>query len=218
MVGDRGQPAQVEHVAGAVHDARARGGDESEDRAGRRADPTATAPLEGREARCPGSRASRTSGPVGTYGAAGQARRAAGHRVMSPPSSTTVPVSGDADTGDDVEQRGLTGAIRADQAAHLARVDGKVDVGEGGDPAEVHAPRARAPGQAVPGIPVPVARLDRRHGCSTTSPVRMAWSGARVAVELRDDVLAEQADGLDGKVLREADRQAEATWSQPTCS
>ena len=68
-------------------------------------------------------------------------------RVMSTAvEARPSPVGRLGEPGDDVDERGLAGAVGADQEAQLALVDGEVDAVEGAEPVEVDAtgPRSRA--------------------------------------------------------------------------
>ena len=48
-----------------------------------------------------------------------------------------MPLSGVLEAGDQIEDRGLAGAVGADQAQHLAAVELEADVVDGADTAEV---------------------------------------------------------------------------------
>ena len=56
--------------------------------------------------------------------------------VTSVSNSWTVPRSGGLQPADDVEQRGLAGAVGTDQPGDRPRLHGEADIAEGGDPAE----------------------------------------------------------------------------------
>jgi hypothetical protein len=78
-----------------------------------------------------------------------------------------------ADARDDIEQCRLASAVRADEPAHVAGVDGEVHVGEGGDAPEVHAHVFERQDDAVSRGVAGVRALDRRHSVSARSPMRM---------------------------------------------
>ena len=109
-------------------------------------------------------------------------RRCGVQRVTSRPPSSTVPLVGPVEAAEDVDERRLAGAVRADQADDLAAV------------------RARASTPRAPGRPRTSARR-RRPGVFLRASSPTACRRSSRHSDLRDDLGDDRADELRHVVL-----------------
>ena len=108
---------------------------------------------------------------------AGRVRRYGGGAVTSLPSSSTVPAVGRQQARQQVEERRLAGAVRADHAEQLALADLERDIGDDGCAADVEPEVPRGEDRGWGGHDPCLARVGR--------PSRKAWRAVRSCPEWR---------------------------------